>query len=164
MFTHYKIDTAQINAELAAAAARFEEIAPGGDFPAHAALVIATRLRERPHVYLEFGPYWWAVKDTLRAQGFEFGPADDEVVRPHYSPLLEERGATLVAGELFKDYYRRTFLTGSAQFWLDGGEEESYVLFDPDMEARRLGKAGLLVSANLGAQELESEPEAAPEQ
>jgi hypothetical protein len=51
---------------------------------AFASKVIAKRLREHPTAYLEFGPYWWAVKEALRAQGEDFGAADDEQIRLAY--------------------------------------------------------------------------------
>lgn len=157
MFNQLKIPADQIEQEVA----RIRAARPNGDVGAFAAGVIADRLRARPELYLEFGPYWWAVKDSLRAQGFDFGPEDDPIVRPHYGPpALEVQGAVLVAGELFKDYYRRTYLVGTSQFWLDDAAEESYVLFDPNMEARRLGGASSLrVAANLDAQRLPDDPE-----
>lgn len=121
------------------------------DPTSYAAQVIAHRLRNFPDSYLEFGPYWWSVKAALRAQGQEFGSADDDQIRAAYGAGLEPLEA-LVAGEMFKDYYRRHFFVGTAQFWLDDGAEESYVLFDSNMEARRLGPGALAVDANLAAQ------------
>jgi hypothetical protein len=158
MFNQLQIPAHQIAAEVERAQTALAANLPQVDLARHAARVIAHRLRQYPEAYLEFGPYWWAVKDALRAAGEDFGSQDDPVVRPQYSPMLDTPGATLVAGELFKDYYRRTYLVGAAQFWLDDAAEESYVLFDADMEARRLG-GGLRVAADMDAVRLPDDPE-----
>lgn len=150
MFTQLKLDPARIATWHEGAVAQLAANLPSADFPGHAAMVVATRLRNYPESYLEFGPYWWAVKAALRALGLEFGAADDPVVLAAYGGDLGPAQA-IVAGELFKDHYRSTYLVGAAQFWLDDGGEESYVLFDADMEARRLGRGAQAVSANLNA-------------
>lgn len=165
MFTQFKFSPDQIAAQAAATlqalASIVSELAGAGSY---AARIIANRLRNHPEAYLEFGPYWWAVKAALRSAGEEFGAADDEILRIAYAgelPLLE----TVVAGEMFKDYYRATYLVGARQFWLDDGAEESYVLFDANMEARRLGRGAvaLAVAANLEATQEPSETENPPD-
>lgn len=157
MFNQLKIPAEAIASEAARIGAALSSMSKLTDPPQYAARVIAQRLRSHPDAYLEFGPYWWAVKATLRAQGEDFGAADDAGIRAAYGgelPALE----CLAAGEMFKEHYRRTWLAGNAQFWLDDGAEESYVLFDADMEARRLGRGALAVGANLTAQPEPDEP------
>lgn len=150
MFTEYKFSPAQISEAARVAANTLASVKPGVNAPQFAAQTMADRLMAKPETYLQYGPYWWAVKDTLRALGHDFGPADDAIIRAEFGGSLPAYGR-LVAGEQFRSYYLSTFLAGSAQFWLDADGEESYVLFDADIEARRLGKGSLKVSANLNS-------------
>lgn len=148
MFTQYQLSPVQLSEAALAAARTLATIHPGaapGDF---AASNMAQRLRDKPATYLQFGPYWWAVKQALRAHGFDFGPADDDLVRQAYGGGLPAYTA-MVAGEQFREHYNATFLQGASQFWLDDQAEESYVLFDQDMEARKLGPQGLRVAFEL---------------
>lgn len=150
MFTQYKFSPAQVSEAALAMARACAQAKPGVNPAQFAADVIAKRLRARPETYLQYGPYWWAVKAALFNLGEEFGPADDAGIRVEYGARLPAYGA-MVAGEQFREHYLATFLAGTSQFWLDEDGEESYVLFDPDMEARRLGCNALAVSANLAA-------------
>jgi hypothetical protein len=99
-------------------------------FEANAARVIGQRLAKRPMCYLEFGPYWWAVKGCLRMLGVDFGNAHDPMVAGVYNG--GSVSATLVAGELFKDSYRAVYFEGNNRFPLEP-EGAEYVLEDPDM-------------------------------
>ena len=149
MFTMLKLDPKQIAQWHAGAVSTLGQSLPGAQFDSHAAMVVATRLRNYPECYLEFGPYWWAVKAALASLGPDFGPAQDDLVRSEYGGGLSA-GEAIVAGELFKDHYRVTYLAGACTFTLheDGG---TYLLYDADMEARRLGRGAAAVSANLTA-------------
>lgn len=158
MFNQFKFSADQVASEVARTVASLGASLPQAEPGTYAARVIGQRLRLHPQAYLEFGPYWWAVKAALRAAGEEFGDADDALVRAEYGGDLPMLGA-LVAGELFKDFYRRSYLSGTSQFWLDDAAQESYVLFDANMEARRLGPGGLRVAANLDAQRQPDDPE-----
>jgi hypothetical protein len=157
MFTQYKFSETLIGDRAAEGTQALALSHPGADPLGFAVQTISGRLRIDPGSYKQYGPYWWIVKAVLAEAGEDFGPAADDVIRDAYGEQFDKHGA-LIAGELFRDFYRQTFLVGTSQFWLDGGEQESYVLFDADMEARRLGPDGLRVSANLSAVELESEP------
>jgi hypothetical protein len=161
MFNQLNITRGDIDEEASRIDAALNDKSHLTEPAAFASKVIAKRLREHPTAYLEFGPYWWAVKATMRAQGEDFGAADDEQIRMAYGGDLPALSC-LAAGELFKEYYRTQWLAGNAQFWLDDGAEESYVLFDADMEARRLGPGALAVGANLTAQPEPDEPENPP--
>lgn len=141
MFNQFKFSPADVSGWSVEASRSLAQAMPGVNAATFAGQVIAERLRARPAAYLEFGPYWWAVKLALSKLGHDFGPADDTIIRGEYGANLPLYGA-LVAGERFKDYYRATFLSGSAQFWLDDQGEQSYVLADPDMDARRAGLPG----------------------
>lgn len=149
MFPEYKFSPVQVSDAAVATAAVLAALEPGANPSQFAARNVATRLRAKPETFLQYGPYWWAVKAALRVLGEDFGPADDALIRGEYGGGLPAYAA-LVAGEQFRDHYNRTFLAGTAQFWLDAEAEQSYVLFDQDMEVRRLGgKSPLLVSADL---------------
>lgn len=138
MFTEFKFSPLQVSEAARATSQAFNAAHPGENPVQFAARTIAARLRARPESFLQYGPYWWAVKAALRALGEDFGPSDDVVLRAAYGGDFYPYDA-LVAGEQFRDHYNRTFLAGTAQFWLDAEAEQSYVLFDPDMEVRRLG-------------------------
>ncbi len=138
MFTQYKFSPAQISDAAVAAAKTLATAQPGVQPAQFAARTIAERLAEKPESYLQYGPYWWAVKAALRVLGHDFGSADDDTIRGEYGAELPPYGA-LVAGEQFRAHYGATFLAGTSQFWLDDEGGESYTLFDRDMEVRRLG-------------------------
>lgn len=157
MFTEYKFSPAQISEAAAATAKALAASQPSVNPAQFAATTIAGRLRSKPASYLQYGPYWWAVKQALRALGEDFGATDDADLRGEYGGGFPVYGA-LVAGEQFRDYYGRTFLAGSDRFDLDTEGEQSYVLFDSDMEVRRLGGAHpLRVSADLAGIEVPAE-------
>lgn len=161
MFTQYKYSTTQVSEAALEAAGRLATLQPGVNPVAFAAQAVAERLRAKPETYLQYGPYWWAVKAALRACGQDFGRNDEALIRAEYGDGLPGYAA-IVAGEQFRDYYNSHFLAGAAQFWLDDQGEQSYVLFDMDMEIRILGgDEPLRVAAELQAEEV-SEDEAAP--
>lgn len=119
----------------AAATMRADFAASGapGTFEANAVRVIAARLKRKPMQYLEFGPYWWAVKAVLVAADVDLGQRGDPLMASEY------RGATdtdtLIVGEIFKELYRATYFVGNARFSLDD-ESDDWVLRDADMEER----------------------------
>lgn len=146
MFTQYKFSPVQISDAAVAAAKALAAARPDEQPVQFAAQTIADRLIRKPENYLQYGPYWWAVKAALRALGHDFGAAGDEAIRAEYGGEQPAYGA-MVAGEQFRAHYGAMFLAGTAQFWLDEEAEESYVLFDRDMEVRRLGGARPLLVA-----------------
>lgn len=149
MFTQYKFSPVQISDAAVATAKALSVTQPGANPAQFAGRAIAERLRARPERYLQYGPYWWAVKSALRTLGEDFGQADDAGIRAEYGGAFPVYAA-LVAGEQFREFYNANFLAGTAQFWLDNEAEESYVLFDSDMEIRRLGGPNpLRVAADL---------------
>lgn len=153
MFTEFKISAADINTRSIEVSRALAKFAPGRNPAQFAAETIATRLKAKPALYLEFGPYWWAVKAALARLGHDLGQAGDAAILSEYGGDLHSFAA-LVAGEMFKDHYRATWFVGNAQFWLDAEGGESYVLFDLDMQARVLGQD----VASLEGAVLEGEP------
>lgn len=157
MFTQYKFSPSFISQQAADTAKALATAKPGVNPAQFAATTIADRLRAKPASYLQYGPYWWAVKAALRALGEDFGPNDDAGIRFEYGDGFPAYGA-LVAAEQFRQHYGQNFFAGTAQFILDDQGEESYVLFDTDMEIRKLGgKSPLRVAADLAAVEIEAE-------
>lgn len=149
MISQYKFSPVQISDAAIVIAKALSTSMPGVEPLKFAGKTIADRLRKKPDSYLQYGPYWWAVKGVLRGLGEDFGAADDAGILAEYGGQLPAY-SRLVAAEQFRDHYRDTFLAGTSQFWLDAEAEESYVLFDADMEVRRLGgDRPLLVSADM---------------
>lgn len=103
-----------------------------GSFAATAMGVIARRMQSKPAQYVEFGPYWWAVKAALAQAGYALGSAGEPVLAARYAEA--DPVSTLVAAELFKDFYRATYFEGHNTF--DIGDGEDYRLEDPDMLER----------------------------
>lgn len=132
MFTSFKITAEEVAPMLQAMRAGFAASGRAGTFEDNAVRVIRARLAASPLSYLEFGPYWWAVKQALNEAGAALGNAGEPMVAAEY------RGAslaeTLVMGEAFKDTYRASYFTGTRAF--DLGDGEQYELTDPDMEQR----------------------------
>jgi len=156
MYTQFKFDRAEIAAAAQAMRDTLAVSLPGTDAGQFAAATMAERLVRAPARYLEYGPYWWSVKQALAELGTDFGPERDRV--EGYGEDLPPYEA-LVAGERFKDFYRLHFLAGTSKFILDADGQEPFILFDSDMEARRLGRAGAAVAAGLAAVAQADEPE-----
>ena len=133
MFTNFKIEPKAAAANLAAMRAGFAASGKAGSFDDNAVRVIGERLRKHPECYVEFGPYWWAVKAALNAAGYNLGDRGDPLVAAEY------RGATatetLVLAEAFKDVYRASYIAGTSTFDLTD-EGDGYELADEDMQAR----------------------------
>lgn len=132
-FTEYKFDPAEVAQRAEAMRAKFARGGRSGTFEENALRVIGERMEARPAQHVEFGPYWWAIKQALNNAGAALGDYGDALVAAEYrhaTPL-----ETIVAGEWFKDYYREHFFVGTRVFDLTA-DGESYELFDPDMQAR----------------------------
>ncbi len=104
---------------------------------------VVRKLARDARSYVEFGPYWWAVKRAMRPY-HDYGHTDDAVLRAVYAGF-DRRGEfdaerSLVAGWAFVELYAGTFPAGTRWFALDGqaGERDApYGLFDPDVEFAR---------------------------
>ncbi len=83
--------------------------------------------------YLDYGPYWPALKDIFLAQGLLTGSKhpDREVAQSYCGKTAEE---TIVMAEMFRDFYRGHYFIGTNTFQLDGESEEPWRLYDADME------------------------------
>ena len=84
--------------------------------------------------YLDFGPYWPALKDIFIAQGLWNGApcADRDVAKAYCGETPEE---TIVMAEMFRDFYCGHYFIGTSTFVLDGNSGEEWRLYDPEVEA-----------------------------
>jgi hypothetical protein len=135
-----KIDPKDVAARLAELRTSFQASGQPGSFDERAARVMAKRMRDRPDLYVEFGPYWWSVKAALREAGHAVGDYTDAMVQADYA--MPSATESLVAAELFKDSYRVMYPRGANSFMLEE-DGEPYLLEDPDMMARAPGVSGL---------------------
>lgn len=88
-----------------------------------------------PKRYVEFGPYWWAVKRVLNAAGDDLGDATDPALADAYS--ADSDLLTLIAAADFAEFYRGRYFTGTRVFDLGDASANAYELADEDMDARR---------------------------
>lgn len=162
MFTQYIFTPAQVADWAQESAAGLATSRPGVNPAQFAARVIAERLQAKPALYVEYGPYWWAVKRALSRLGYDFGRDDDAVIRATYAGQMADYFA-LVAGERFKAFYRSNFLAGAREFILDDGES-GYMLGDTDMDLRAMGlPPDLTTPEQSDGLVLDSASDAAPE-
>lgn len=103
------------------------------DFVGFGLQIIGERLRNEPRSYVEYGPYWWALKKVLIAHEMAPGSIVDEEVAAVYCGKTEEE--TMILADDFRDrIYQENFPTGTRYFLLDADGEGEYVLNDPDYE------------------------------
>ena len=138
MFMNFKIDAADAAARLAQMTAAFTASGKPGTFEDNAVRVIGQRMVDHPEQHIEFGPYWWAVKDVLNAAGYDFGQRGSPMVAAEY--VGASPAETLVMAEAFKDLYRASYIVGTSSFDLGGiSEGETIDLGDDDMRERAGG-------------------------
>lgn len=96
--------------------------------------VIAKRLLQKPGSYIDYGPYWWALKKVLADHGHDFGDEGHPTIEAVY------RGQSAVETAIMADEFRtekaRSMFFGERTFVL--GEGETMTLFDSDMEGASL--------------------------
>lgn len=94
--------------------------------------VVSKRLNNDPRRYLDYGPYWWALKTLLRNAGYPVGDVTDPLVEAEYCGA--ESVQTLICADEFREIYLKTQVLGSNKYLLQLTNPEYYVLFDNDME------------------------------
>lgn len=93
--------------------------------------VFYQRLKMQPLDYRHYGPWWWAVKSVMNAQGFFIGDEMDVQRRHEFStgePLLD-----LVAADLVRKDRLMNAIYLNPDYLVD---ETEYRLFDTDMESK----------------------------
>jgi hypothetical protein len=138
--TEFRIDSQRLERRIAQMRRNFAARPHEESFEEFAIGVLAHRMRTRPWDYLEFGPYWWPLKEALREAGHDFGPTTDALLANAFkAPTL---AGIVVAAEEFKDDYRARFFVGHATYDLRG-DGSTFTIFDPDMAGRAAaGRAG----------------------
>lgn len=132
-FTEHKFDPAMIGGLVAKKQAALKANTGHSDLLGFGLGVVSRRLAKSPDRYLDYGPYWWALKSALNANGYSYGSESDSVVADQY------RGGTDLETMIMADQFRTEFLetsqVGTCTFRLsdEGGE---YILYDLDMAAR----------------------------
>lgn len=132
MFTEFKFDIEMIRELAAEKAANLKANKGFSDLEGFALGVIARRLASSPDRYRDYGPYWWAIKELLRASGADMGDRDDAAIRAEYG---DESGVnTIVMADAFRSMYLARWPVGTNQFTLDSESGDIYTLEDSDME------------------------------
>lgn len=98
--------------------------------------VVAKRLSASPHRYVDYGPYWWALKEVMRKNGYQTGEQSDPLVANEYRGVDDL--STVIAADEFRSQQLATQMVGSNQFVLVANDPDWYVLFDADMEGRMI--------------------------
>lgn len=133
MFTEYKFDLAMIKALVAEKAANLKANRGFSDLLGFGASVVVQRLKKDPRRYLDYGPYWPALKDVLRRAGYDFGSESVPMVAAAYKGDADVE--TLIMADEFRNMNLAKNMVYTNQFMLDGDEGQFWTLFDGDMEA-----------------------------
>lgn len=160
MYQHFQFNRDEIARAAENIAAVLAESQPDENPERFAATVIAGRLRKTPGSYLQYGPYWWAVKHALRSADHGFGATDNVTLRAAYGGGMTAH-QVFAAGEQFRDHYRANLMAGTATFALGGQDETDegrYTLFDIDMEVLRQG-LGSVAATDVGETQTIHEPD-----
>ena len=94
--------------------------------------VVAERLGKDPRRYRDYGPYWWALKDALKAGGYQLGDQTDPLVKRAYRG--ESDVETLIMADEFRSADPTSNMIYTNQFLLDASSPDFWVLHDADME------------------------------
>lgn len=131
-YTEYKFDKDTIKALVAERAASLRANRGFSNLLGFGLGVVAERLQKDPRRYRDYGPYWWALKDALKAGGYELGDQSDPLIKLAYQGESAEE--TLIMADEFRTAYLASNAIYTNQFMLDAGSPDFYILFDEDME------------------------------
>ncbi len=131
-FTEYLFDPEKIKAQVDNRTKSLRENKGFSDLLGFGLKVINDRLAKDRRRYIDYGPYWWALKDILNASGYNFGDQSDPIVKAAYHGDSDVE--TLVMADEFRTEYLATTIVYTNHFMLDGKTGEFWVLFDSDME------------------------------
>lgn len=131
-FTEYRFDPAYIKAVVDER--RQNLIANRGlaNLLAFGLEVVAGRLKQDPRRYLDYGVWWWSLKELLNQEGYGLGNQSDPTVATIYKMEIPEE--TLIAAEEFRSKYLRTQFIYNNKFMVDSNDGGIYTLYDSDME------------------------------
>jgi len=132
--TEYRYDAEALSAETQAKRDALRENRGLSDLLGFGLSVVAGRLKANPQRYLDYGPYWWALKDALNRNGYGFGSETDLGIAAEYRGGDDTE--TLVAADIFREEYLASSIVGTRRFVLDPDAGEWWTLFDEEMEER----------------------------
>jgi hypothetical protein len=127
-----KFDRADVDARITELRAGLKANKGLSDLQGYALGVVHRRLSVDRRRYRDYGPYWWALKECLRAAGYPMGLESDSVVAAEYAgptPLH-----TVVMADDFRSQHLALQVVGTKVFTVSV-EGPEYVLHDSDMEA-----------------------------
>ena len=133
-FTEYKFDPEKIKAQVESRTQSLRTNKGFSDLLGFGLGVISERLAKDRRRYMDYGPYWFALKDILNANGYNFGDQSDPIVKAAYHGDSDVE--TLVMADEFRTEYLATTIVYTNRFILDGKTGEFWVLFDSDMESQ----------------------------
>ena len=131
-YTEYKFDKNIIKALVAERAAALRANRGFSNLLAFGLGVVAERLSKDPRRYLDYGPYWWALKDAMKAAGYSLGDQSDPLVKRAYCGDADVE--TLIMADEFRTAYLASNIIYTNRLMLDGESGEFWTLYDPDME------------------------------
>jgi hypothetical protein len=133
MFTEYKFDSKKIGGLVAQKQAALKANKGLSDLLGYGLGVVSRRLAKDPGRYLDYGPYWWALKDVLTRAGYDYGEEGDPVLVQAYRGTSDLQ--TMVMADRFRTEFLEENQVGTCKFRLDT-EGSEYLLFDADMVQR----------------------------
>lgn len=136
MFTEYKFDSKKIGGLVAQKQAALKVNKGLSDLLGYGLGVVSRRLAKDPGRYLDYGPYWWALKDLLTRSGYNYGNESDPLLVQAYRGMSDVQ--TLVMADQFRTEFLEENQVGTCRFRLSI-EGDEYILFDADM-VQRLGR------------------------
>lgn len=131
-FTEFQFDRKQIKEVARQRAANLMANKGVSDFEGYALGVFERRIAKERARYLDYGPYWLALKAALNEAGRNYGEwTDPQILAAYQGDTLAE---TLVMADEFRSHYLATYPVGTRQLMLDGESGDTWTLLDPDME------------------------------
>lgn len=131
-FTEYKFDPELIKEQVESRKQSLRENTGFSDLIGFGLKVIGDRLAKDRRRYRDYGPYWFALKEIMNANGYNLGDQSDPIIRSAYRGDSDVE--TLVMADEFRTEYLATTIVYTNRFMLDGKTGEFWVLFDSDME------------------------------
>lgn len=131
-FTEYKFDPAFIKATVEERQTNLAANRGFSNLLRFGLGLVSDRLQQDPRRYLDYGPYWPALKEAMNAVGYNLGSQSDPLVKKEYCGETDVE--TLIMADEFRTEYLKTQMIYTNQFMLDGETGEFWTLYDSDME------------------------------
>ena len=130
-YTEYKFAPKFVAKRLATYKSNLLKFTGKTDLVENGVRVMLDRLRDDPKRYVDYGPYWWAIKDVMARHGGLPAEHFEQSVMDEYRGATDEE--TIVMAEEFRLDYLNHFDIYSDEFVLDADTNEVWRLHDPDM-------------------------------